>query len=58
MINNDVIRSLRFNLQISKFKLLEIIKRGNGEVSQVKVNAYLKKDDEPGFEECPKYYVL
>jgi uncharacterized protein YehS (DUF1456 family) len=54
MINNDVIRSLRFTLQISEFKLVEIIKLGDGEVSQVKVNAYLKKDDEPGFEECPQ----
>jgi uncharacterized protein YehS (DUF1456 family) len=50
MINNDVIRSLRFTLQISEFKLAQIIKLGDGEVPQVKVNAYLKKDDEPGFE--------
>jgi uncharacterized protein YehS (DUF1456 family) len=54
MINNDVIRSLRFTLQISEFKLAQIIKLGDGEVPQVKVNAYLKKDDEPGFEACPQ----
>lgn len=54
MINNDVIRSLRFTLQVSEFKLVEIIRLGGSEVTQVKVNSYLKKDDEPGFEECPQ----
>lgn len=54
MINNDVIRSIRFMLNVSEFKLVEIVKLGGGEVSQAKMNAYLKRDDEPGFEECPQ----
>lgn len=54
MINNDVIRSIRFMLNISEFKLAEIVELGGGEVSQAKMNAYLKRDDEPGFEECPQ----
>lgn len=54
MINNDVIRSIRFMLNISEFKLVEIVELGGGEVSQAKMNSYLKKDDEPGFEECPQ----
>lgn len=54
MINNDVIRSVRFMLNISEFKLVEIVELGGGEVTQAKMNAYLKKDDEPGFEECPQ----
>lgn len=54
MINNDVIRSIRFMLNVSEFKLVEIVELGGGEATQAKMNAYLKKDDEPGFEECPQ----
>ena len=54
MINNDVIRSIRFMLNVSEFKLVEIVELGGGKVTQNKMNAYLKKDDEPGFEECPQ----
>lgn len=52
MINNDVIRSVRYMLNISEFKLVEIVQLGGGEVTQAKMNAYIKKEDEPGFEEC------
>lgn len=52
MINNDVIRSIRYMLNISEFKLVEIVKLGGGEVTQAEMNAYIKKEDEPGFEEC------
>jgi len=54
MINNDVLRSLRYMLNISEFKLVEIVVLGGGEVTQAKMNAYIKKEDEPGFEECPQ----
>ena len=52
MINNDVIRSVRYMLNISEFKLVEIVKLGGGEVTQAAMNAYIKREDEPGFEEC------
>jgi len=52
VINNDVIRSVRFMLNISEFKLVDIVKLGGGEVTQAQMNAFLKKEDEPGFEEC------
>jgi uncharacterized protein YehS (DUF1456 family) len=54
MMNNDVIRSVRFMLNVSEFALVEIVQLGGGDVSQAKMNAYLKRDDEPGFEECPQ----
>jgi uncharacterized protein YehS (DUF1456 family) len=41
-------------LNISEFKLVEIVVLGGGEVTQAKMNAYIKKEDEPGFEECPQ----
>jgi uncharacterized protein YehS (DUF1456 family) len=52
MINNDVIRSVRYMLNISEFKLVEIVKLGGGEVTQSEMNAFIKKEDEPGFVEC------
>lgn len=54
MINNDVIRSVRYMLNISEFKLVEIVKIGGGEVTQAQMNAYIKREDEPGFEPCPQ----
>jgi uncharacterized protein YehS (DUF1456 family) len=54
MINNDVLRSIRFMLNISEFKLVEIVTLGGGNVSQAQMNAYLKAEDEAGFEECPQ----
>lgn len=52
MTNNDIIRSIRYILNISEFKLVEIVKLGGGEVTQADMNTYLKHEDEPGFEEC------
>lgn len=54
MINNDVIRSIRYILNISEFKLVEIVQLGGGEVTQANMNAFIKKEDEPGFVECPQ----
>lgn len=54
MINNDVLRSVRYMLNISEFKLVEIVKLGGGEVTQAQMNAFIKREDEPGFEACPQ----
>lgn len=52
MINNDVLRSIRYMLNVSEFKMVEIVKLGGGTVTQAEINAFIKKDDEPGFVEC------
>lgn len=54
MINNDVIRAVRFILNVSEFKLVEIVALGGGQVTQQKINAYMKEEEEPGFELCPQ----
>jgi uncharacterized protein YehS (DUF1456 family) len=54
MINNDVLRGVRYILNISEFILVDIAKLGGADVTQAKMNAYIKKDDEPGFEPCPQ----
>jgi uncharacterized protein YehS (DUF1456 family) len=55
MINNDIIRSIRHMHNISEGKLIEIIQLGGGRaVPPEQMSAYLKREDEPGFEECPQ----
>ncbi len=52
MINNDVIRSIRFMLDINELKLIEIAKLDGGVITPDEMKSYLKKIDEPGFVEC------
>ncbi len=53
MIHNDVLRSLRYLLEINDAKLIELIKLGGLDVSKAVIATYLKKEDEEGFVRCP-----
>jgi len=52
MLNNDVLRSVRFSLDASDARVAEIIRLSGGEVDKDEVSALLKKDDEEGYREC------
>ncbi len=52
MTNNDVLRSIRYILNVSDVKLMEIIAMGDGNVSKDEITAYLRSDDDPAFEKC------
>lgn len=52
MINNDVLRSVRFMLNVDDAKLAAIVKLGGGEVTRPQMTAFLKREDEPGFVAC------
>lgn len=52
MINNDVLRSLRFMLDIGDAKVAEISGLAGLETSAAHIGACLKKEDEPGFTPC------
>lgn len=52
MINNDVLRSVRYMLDISDARIVDIIKLADYDVQKTDVIAYLKKDDEAGYLEC------
>ena len=52
MTHNDVLRSIRYLLNVSDATLGEIIRLGGGEVTQADVVALLKKEDEEGYREC------
>lgn len=52
MINNDVLRSVRYMLDISDAKIADIIKLAGYDVPRADVIAYMKKDDEDGYLDC------
>lgn len=54
MINNDVLRSLRYMLDLSEPRVVEIIHLADPGllVDRDDVQSYLKKDDEPGYAPC------
>lgn len=53
MIHNDVLRSLRYMLDISDAKLAEITRINGFDVRDADIASYLKKDEEEGFVRCP-----
>lgn len=52
MINNDVLRSIRYALDLSDAKVAEITRLSEHEVALADVSNYLKKEDQEGFVEC------
>jgi len=52
MINNDVLRSVRYMLDISDIKIVEIFRLDDYEVQKADVVAFLKKDEEEGYLAC------
>ena len=52
MINNDVLRSVRYMLDLSDPKVVQVIQLSGLDVDLDTVRAYLKKDEEDGYLEC------
>jgi uncharacterized protein YehS (DUF1456 family) len=52
MTHNDVLRSIRYLLNISDAAFLDIIRLGGREVSRAEIVAFLKKEDDAGYKPC------
>jgi uncharacterized protein YehS (DUF1456 family) len=54
MINNDVLRSIRYMLDLSDIRVVEIAKLADPAfpIEKADVQAYLRKDDDPDYAEC------
>ena len=52
MTNNDALRSIRYILNVSDTKLVEITALAGYMVSKPDIQAYLKKEEEEGYKEC------
>ncbi len=55
MINNDILRSLRFMFDLSDAMVVDVAKLADADfaIDAAQAHAYLKKEDEAGFAECP-----
>lgn len=54
MINNDVLRAIRYMLDLSDGKVVEIVQLADPAfpIDKADVQAFLKKDDDEGYAEC------
>lgn len=52
MTHNDVLRSLRYLLNVSDAALADIFRLGNWQIGTAEVVAFLKTEDEEGFQPC------
>jgi len=54
MINNDILRSIRYMLDLSDGKVVEITRLADAAfpIEKTDVQAFLKKEGEPGYVEC------
>ena len=53
MINNDILRSLRYTLNVGEPVLLEILQLGGGQSDLAEMGAFLTKEGDPGYAPCP-----
>lgn len=53
MIHNDVLRSVRYLLDVSDGKLVDILRLAGYTVSVADIGHYLKKEEEDSFIRCP-----
>lgn len=52
MISNDVLRSIRYALDLGDAKVLEIMQLAGRDIAPAELASFLKKEDEEGFVEC------
>jgi len=52
MTHNDVLRSVRYLLNLSDAGFIRIFQLGEREVTGAEVTAFLKREDEAGFQAC------
>ncbi len=52
MINNDVLRSIRYMLNVNDAKIVDIIKLTGYQINNLDVISFLKKDNEAGYQYC------
>ena len=60
MLNNDVLRAIRYMLDLSDAKVAQLVHLADPvvELDREQVQAYLKKEGEPGYEECSNQVLV
>jgi uncharacterized protein YehS (DUF1456 family) len=52
VINNDILRRIRYTFDFSDSKMIAIFALGGHKVTREQVSDWLKKDDDPAFQQC------
>jgi len=52
MIKNDILRRIRYALNLSNKEMVDIFKLSDHVISEAEILILMKKEDEDGFEEC------
>ena len=52
MTNNDILKRLRYALDLSDFSVLEMTKNGGEEISSLILTSYYRKEEEDGYKNC------
>ena len=52
MTNNDILRRVRYIFDFDDSKMISVFGLADFEVTREQVSAWLKKDDDPAFQEC------
>ncbi|MGK0499760.1 MAG: hypothetical protein ACJAYG_001402 [Oceanicoccus sp.] len=52
MLNNDILRRLRYVFDLADTKIVKIFSLVDSEISSEEVTRWLKKDDDPWFQKC------
>ena len=53
MDNNDILRRLRYALELNDNAMMEIFALADHQVNREQISSWLKKDDNPDFKACP-----
>ena len=53
MTNNDVMKSVRYTLEIKNKEVVQMIKDGGVELTVLNVVGLLKNEEDEGFVDCP-----
>ena len=52
MTNNDILRRIRYILELDDSKVMSIFSQGDLEVTRAQISDWLKKDDDPAYAVC------
>jgi uncharacterized protein YehS (DUF1456 family) len=53
MTNNDILRRLRYALNLDNAGVIRLFTQGGHPLSELDLDLLLKKDEDPGFVDCP-----
>jgi uncharacterized protein YehS (DUF1456 family) len=52
MLNNDVLRRLRYSFELSDTKMISLFALADHKITRAQISSWLKKEDTSGYEEC------